>query len=235
MTDLSNLQLFTTQEHDCSYLPDQVATTLFVDPNHPIDQDLYSHLSRLGFRRSGGNIYRPYCTDCQACLPARVTVNQFNPKRGQRRCLKRNSDIEAQLTTSIDTPEHYELYARYINTRHSDGDMYPANEEQYRSFLTSEWDVTQYVNFYVNEKLCAVVVMDQLNDGLSAVYTFFDPDMQERSLGVFAILWQIENVKKQGLSYLYLGYWIKQCQKMSYKLNYRPVELFHKQRWVSVK
>jgi len=235
MTDLSNLRLFTTQEHECGYLTDQKATTLFVDPDHDIDKSLYSQLSELGFRRSGAHIYRPHCNQCQACTPARIPTSLFVPNRSQKRCLKRNQDIHTNVTQSIDTPEHYQLYARYIEQRHKDGDMYPPSKEQYLSFLTSEWGVTEYINFYLNDVLVAVSVVDRIENGLSAIYTFFEPELTNRSLGVYALLWQIEYCQNQGLTYLYLGYWIKKCQKMSYKLNYRPLQLFHNQRWLHVK
>lgn len=235
MTDLSTLKLFATQPHPCSYLEDQEATTLFVDPEAPIDIALYSQLSQLGFRRSGSHLYRPQCSSCQACISCRIPVHLFNPNRSQRRCWQRNQDLLISITDNINTRKHYELYAKYITHRHQDGDMYPPSIAQYEAFLTREWGVTRYLEIHEGEQLLGVAVCDQLEDGLSAVYTFYDPDQTRRSLGAFAILAQIEIARNQGLSYLYLGYWIKQCEKMRYKVQYRPLELLINRRWMRLK
>lgn len=235
MTDLSSLKLFATQPHPCSYLEDQEATTLFVDPEAPVDITLYSQLSQLGFRRSGSHLYRPQCKNCQACISCRIPVALFNPNRSQRRCWQRNSDVVISVTDNINTRKHYELYAKYIAQRHKDGDMYPPSITQYEAFLTREWGVTRYLELHAGEHLLGVAVCDQLEDGLSAVYTFYDPDEERRSLGVFAILAQIEIARNQGMNYLYLGYWIKQCHKMRYKIQYRPLELLLNRRWMRLK
>jgi arginine-tRNA-protein transferase len=231
---MRDLKVYTTYPHSCSYLADQEATTLFVDPRQRMDQKLYSHLSLLGFRRSGSHIYRPHCTHCEACVPARIPVNEFKPKRGQRRTWNRNQDLQVQCSDNIRDREAFELYCRYIRLRHADGDMYPPDREQYESFLNNAWDCTRYYRFYEGETLQAVAVVDQLLDGLSAIYTFFEPDADRRSLGGYAILWQIERAKELGLDYLYLGYWIRDCQKMAYKSEYRPLELYVNNRWASL-
>ncbi|HWV15130.1 MAG TPA: arginyltransferase [Cellvibrio sp.] len=232
MTDLSTLRLFATKPHPCSYIDGQIATTVFVDPEAAIDVELYSQLSLLGFRRSGGHLYRPQCANCQACISCRIPVDIFKMNRNQRRCLQRNRDIEIGLAAAIESSEHYHLYARYIESRHQDGDMYPPSEEQYRAFLTSEWGATQFWEFRLAGRLVGVAVCDQVDDGLSAVYTFYDPDLQERALGKFAVLSQIKRAKQLGLRYVYLGYWIKQCEKMNYKIQYRPLELLMNHRWM---
>ncbi len=235
MTDLNRIKLFATRPHPCSYLPEEDATTVFIDPNAEVDAQLYSELSRYGFRRSGGNIYRPHCEACHACVPIRLVVENFDPNRSQKRCLKRNSDLYFKTVESIDTDEHYNLYEYYINKRHCDGDMYPANRSQYRDFLTREWESTQYIEMRTPEhKLIALAVTDVLNHGLSAVYTFFDPDETKRSLGMFGILYQIQLAQEKQLPYVYLGYWIRRCQKMNYKTNYRPYQLLINQNWVTV-
>ncbi|MFO1388796.1 arginyltransferase [Cellvibrio sp.] len=232
MTDLSTLKLFATQPHPCSYIDGEQATTVFVDPEATIDITLYSQLSLLGFRRSGGHLYRPQCASCQACMSCRIPVGLFRPNRSQRRCWLKNKDISISTTSRIDTLEHYNLYSRYIEGRHQDGDMYPPSEEQYKAFLTSEWGATRYLEFRLNGILIGVSVCDYLEDGISAVYTFYDAALSERSLGKFAILAQIEKAKELGLSYVYLGYWIKQCEKMNYKTDYRPLELLVNRRWL---
>lgn len=232
MTDLSTLKLFATQPHPCSYIEGEQATTVFVDPEAQIDITLYSQLSLLGFRRSGGHLYRPQCTNCQACMSCRIPVNLFKPDRSQRRCWQKNQDIQISTTERIDTPEHYKLYSTYIESRHQDGDMYPPSEEQYKAFLTNEWGSTRYLEFRLAGELIGVSVCDHLDDGLSAVYTFYQPKLNERSLGKYAILAQIYRAKEMGLSYVYLGYWIKQCGKMNYKTDYRPLELLVNRRWL---
>ncbi len=233
-SSLRDLKVYTTYPHSCSYLENREATTLFVDPRQEVDQNLYSNLSLLGFRRSGSHLYRPHCNHCQACIPARIPVNEFTPKRSQRRAIKRNLDLEVECTDDIRDEAAYQLYRRYIEQRHSDGDMYPPDREQYLSFLNNAWDCTRYFRFYDAGKLTAVAVVDELLDGLSAIYTFFDPEATDRSLGRYAILWQIERTAELGLQYLYLGYWIKNCRKMAYKSEYRPLELFVNGRWTSL-
>jgi leucyl-tRNA---protein transferase len=232
MTDLSTLKLFATKPHPCSYIDGEEATTVFVDPEAEIDRELYSKLSLLGFRRSGGHLYRPQCSHCQACISCRILVGRFKPNRAQKRCWQKNQDIDVRLVTTIDSPEHYNLYARYIEKRHQDGDMYPPTETQYQAFLTSEWGSTQYWEFRLGGVLVGVSVCDHLHDGLSAVYTYFDPEYSDRALGKFAILMQIAKAQTQGLPYVYLGYWIKQCEKMNYKIQYRPLELLMNRRWM---
>ena len=233
-SSVRDLKVYTTYPHNCSYLEDQEATTLFVDPRQRVDKQLYSNLSVLGFRRSGNHIYRPHCTHCEACIPARILVNPFSPKRGQRRTWKRNQDLLVAPTTDIRDDAAFELYCRYIRLRHADGDMYPPDREQYESFLNNAWECTHYYRFYDRHELIAVAVVDELLDGLSAIYTFFEPIEHKRSLGGHAILWQIEEARRMGLEYLYLGYWIKDCQKMAYKSEYRPLELYINGRWTSL-
>lgn len=234
VASLEDLKLFQTTPHACSYLDEQ-ATTLFIDPEAKVDQALYSQLSRHGFRRSGRHLYRPHCESCRQCILSRIPVADFSFNRSQKRCVKRNSDIRVELAESTDMSLDYPLYVRYINERHRDGDMYPPSEEQYSSFLSAEWGVTRFARFYQGERLIAVSVFDVLDDGLSAVYTFFDPLEHKRSLGNFAILWQIEQTRELCLDYLYLGYWIRDCQKMSYKIHYRPLQLYIDRRWLTLR
>jgi arginyl-tRNA--protein-N-Asp/Glu arginylyltransferase len=199
-----------------------------------VDVHLYSQLSELGFRRSGPHLYRPHCASCNACIPARIPVGRFQTNRQQKRIWQRNQDLRVEDRTSLHGDEFYDLYARYIEGRHRDGDMYPPTRQQFESFLTREWNITHYYCFYADTKLVAVAVVDVIESGLSAIYTFFDPDQSARSLGVYAVLWQIEMARRLDLPNVYLGYWIKQCRKMAYKINYRPVELLINGRWVSL-
>lgn len=235
MTKVAELKVFATHPHECSYLAGEEATTLFIDPATQIDQGLYSRLSDVGFRRSGCHLYRPHCATCSACIPVRVVVSQFHPSRAQRRINSRNSDLVARDLPSINTPGIYALYSDYIEQRHADGDMYPPTEEQYRSFLTSQWGCTRYVGFYLEEKLISVAVVDHMDNGLSAIYTFYDPQMSDRSLGTYAVLWQIAEARRLRLPHVYLGYWIAESRKMAYKSKFRPLEMLRDGQWKSVK
>lgn len=231
MTASSGLKFFSTPPHPCSYLDDQRAITLFADPQAPMTNVMYSQLSLYGFRRSGNYIYRPQCQDCHACIPVRIAVNDFQPNRQQRRTWQQNEDIEIRRVPANFSQEHYDLYARYIHHRHHDGDMYPPSIAQYVSFLFSEWSDTWLYEFRVDNELLGVAVCDVLRNGLSAVYTFYEPTTTKRSLGTLAVLWQIAEAKRLGLSYLYLGYWVEKSRKMAYKTRFQPLEIFLHQRW----
>lgn len=228
------IKFYSTAPHECSYLEGEQATTLFVDPDKQIDIPLYTALSEHGFRRSGKHLYKPNCEHCDACIPVRIPVAGFNWKRRFKRIMKRNEDIDVVVVNDISGSEYYQLYARYIRDRHRDGDMYPPSQEQYQNFLTSEWKSTEFLRYEVDGKLLGVAVTDNLVTGLSAIYTFFDPRLEQRSLGVYSVLKQIELCKERGLDYLYLGYWIKNCAKMAYKSEYRPMEILSNAHWLRV-
>lgn len=229
-----DLKLFQTNEHDCSYLPDLQARTLFIDPETKLTKTSQSRLAALGFRRSGDFVYRPNCKDCSACVPARIPVHHFKASRTQRRILNRNNALTVEICPATANDERYDLYARYISARHQDGDMYPPSPEQFADFLCNSEADSRFIEYRDEGKLVAVAVTDLLDNAYSAVYSFFDPDNQRASYGVYTILSQIEQVKQAGSDYLYLGYWIKACQKMSYKVDYRPVELFVNDRWTEL-
>lgn len=230
--ELGTKQFFATPEHDCSYLADQRAKTLFLDPRETLDSSLYSALTGLGFRRSGSHIYRPHCERCQACVPTRVPVTAFRLTRRFKRVLKRNADLHVSFEPATFRGSYFHLYKRYIEARHADGDMHPATPEQFRSFLLSPWSDTEFLCVWRDDELLAVAVTDVLDDGLSAIYTFFEPQQEARSLGVYCILKQIEAAVGAGKSHLYLGYWIEGSAKMRYKIDYRPVELLARERWI---
>jgi len=234
MTELARLKFYATQPHACSYLPNEQATTLFLDPSQPMNGQIYAELSELGFRRSGDHLYRPHCQLCKACVPARIPVTHFRPSRKQNRVLKRNLDIKVTRCDPGFTEERYQLYARYISERHADGDMFPPSRGQFSTFLVSHLPYAFFYEMRVEDRLIGIAVTDVLPNGMSAVYTFYDPSEERRSLGVFGILWQIAETRRLGLEAVYLGYWIKGCRKMSYKTEYRPIELFVNQRWVAL-
>ncbi|AXA66687.1 arginyltransferase [Pseudomonas oryzihabitans] len=234
MTELARLKFYATQPHACSYLPNEQATTLFLDPSQPMNGQIYAELSELGFRRSGDHLYRPHCQLCKACVPARIPIARFRPSRKQTRVLKRNLDIKVTRCDPGFTEERYQLYARYISERHADGDMFPPSRGQFSTFLVSHLPYAFFYEMRVEDRLIGIAVTDVLPNGMSAVYTFYDPSEEKRSLGVFGILWQIAETRRLGLDAVYLGYWIKGCRKMSYKTEYRPIELFVNQRWVAL-
>jgi len=231
MSNLRTLVFFATPAHDCSYLPDRQATTMFVDPRANIDRRLYSQLTVLGFRRSGSHYYRPHCENCNACIPVRLRVDQFRPDRSQRRVLKKNADLSCRMVRASYTERYYELYAQYIEERHADGDMYPPSREQFASFLVDGATDSWFLEILDQGRLVGLAAIDQLDEGLSAIYTVFDPAYEHRSLGTFAVLWQIEEARRLDLPYLYLGYWIAECSKMNYKTRFRPIEALRDGHW----
>lgn len=229
--NLREIKVFTTFPHRCSYLPEKEATTLFVDPRQNVTPELYTELSLMGFRRSGDHIYRPHCHSCNACIAARVPVNDFSLSRSQKRVLNANSDLRVGVSSSVDDDEAYSLYARYISEKHADGDMFPPDREQYESFLNNSLGCTQYFRLYDDEKLVCVAVSDRMLDGLAAIYTFYDPSSEKRSLGTFAVLLQIAHAQRVNLPYVYLGYWVEGCRKMNYKTRFKPLETHRDGRW----
>lgn len=225
------LAFYATPDHACSYLPGRSARTLFADPAVRLDTRIYSRLTLYGFRRSGRHIYRPSCDTCEACVPVRIPVAEFVPNRSQRRAWARNQDLSPAACTAGYRQEHFDLYRRYVASRHPGGGMDNADPMQYLDFLTSNWSETWFQEFRLGNRLAAVAVTDRLEHGLSAVYTFFDPELRSRSLGTYAILWQIEECKRQQLECLYLGYWIGESPKMAYKASFWPLEAFHQGAW----
>jgi arginine-tRNA-protein transferase len=229
--DIGKIRLLLTEPHDCSYLDNQQATTAFVDPETEIDAQLYGRMSAMGFRRSGLYLYSPLCSACNACVPARIPVMDFRPSRSQKRCLKRNGDIVVKQVKHISFDQHYPIYDRYICARHHQGDMFPPSREQFEQFLGNAWDCTRFLEFRIGKQLIGCAVVDHLPAALSAIYTYFDPEYAERSLGTLAVLLQIQLAQQLELEYLYLGYWIADCQKMNYKTHYRPLQLLWENTW----
>lgn len=227
----ADLVFYASPPHACAYLPEREAATLFADPRFPMDARIYGALAEMGFRRSGDYVYRPRCPACEECRPARIPVSDFSPNRSQRRTARRNADLTVSVLPATFHEDHYALYRRYITTRHPGGGMDQDAPERYLEFLGSRWMDTRFVEFRKEERLLMVAVVDYLPQGLSAVYTFFEPESVQRSLGTQAILWQVQEARHLGLPHLYLGYWIATCPRMAYKTRFRPLEIYQEGRW----
>ncbi|MEQ1636489.1 MAG: arginyltransferase [Methylococcales bacterium] len=226
-----SIPLLSMQPHACSYLSNKTAQTTFVHPSFPMTTAVYAQLIARGFRRNGDDAYTPQCTGCAACIPVRVPVADFKPNRNQSRCITKNHNTEAIIKPAAFEQQHYDLYCRYQKTKHPDSSMQYATPDDYLRFLGSTWCDTHFIEFNITGQLVAVAIVDHFESAISAVYTFFDPDFAHYSLGVYAVLWQLDYAKQLKLNWLYLGYWIADCQKMRYKNQYRPLEIFRNDRW----
>lgn len=233
MREAERLALYRTADHICGYFPQRIANDLVIDPGAPDLARHYGMALNWGFRRSGDILYRPHCRQCQACVAVRIPVDGFRPDRSQRRCLVRNKDLEVRVTPAQRGEEHVALYRRYLRARHAGGGMDGHGATEFDQFLIGRWSDTRFLELREphGRRLLAVAVTDQLDDGLSAVYTFFDPDAGERALGTFAILQQLHWARRENRRFLYLGYWIEGHAKMDYKRRFRPLQGFIGHQW----
>ncbi|MDD4928697.1 MAG: arginyltransferase [Gallionella sp.] len=221
---ISALHFYLTAPYPCSYLPQLQACSQVATPGGLVNTALYSQLVRQGFRRSSTYVYRPHCENCRACVQMRVLAKQFMPDRSQRRAWTQHATLDATLHPLQDKPEYYELYQRYQRVRHPDGGMDNDDHNAYQTFLLQSHIDTVLVEFRERGILRMVSVIDLLNDGLSSVYTFYEPAVPRARFGVYNVLWQIELCRKLNLDFVYLGYWIKESRKMSYKTRYQPAQ-----------
>lgn len=235
---LQKLQFYVTTGYSCGYLPNKLAQSLIASPQHLIDANIYSGLIQQGFRRSGKFAYRPHCENCRECIAVRVILKDFAPNRSQKRAYKQHQNLTAYVIPVAFHEEHYKLYAAYQNTRHMDdqsADKTSAEQddvEQYRNFLCQTNVESVLVEFREDDQLKMVSVIDIVRDGISAVYTFYDTTNAKASYGTYNVLWQVEWAKALNLPYLYLGYWIKDSQKMAYKQNFKPLEKLIDGEWL---
>ena len=232
-----DLRLFQTGGHACGYWPERDARDLVLDPRDPRLPHIYPQALDWGFRRSGDIVYRPHCAHCRACVAVRIPVAEFVPDRSQRRCLARNAQVEARIVPARRTPEHFALYQRYLEARHRDGGMDGHGTAEFDQFLVGAWSDTRFLELRAPATadapgaLLAVAVTDRIPTGLSAVYTFYEPELRARGLGTLAVLRQLEWARREGLRHLYLGYWIDGHAKMDYKRRFHPLEAFDGRRW----
>jgi arginine-tRNA-protein transferase len=227
-----SLPLYISAPQECEYLSDQEARSIFIAPEVEMNAELYAYLLSVGFRRSGKFVYKPRCEACQACIPCRLPVQCFKISRSQKRVLSKNTDVTVESICATFKEEHFQLYLKYQKHKHPGGNMQTFDEAAYKDFLCESFGDSVFLETRKDGRLLAVALTDVFPEALSAVYTFFDPDYVQRSLGSFSILKQIELAKQLGKEHLYMGYYIKDCQKMSYKSNFKPIEYYRSDEWV---
>ena len=226
-----HVRLFQTLPHACGYYAERTAQNLVIDPAAPQLDRLYGAALERGFRRAGGHLYLPHCLECRACTPCRIDVAQFRPDRSQRRCLKRNADLAVAECPAGYNAERHALYEKYLRQRHPGGGMDDADASDFRRFLTAPWSPTVFLEIRQGSRLLGVAVTDVCRSALSAVYTFYDPAEDERGLGTYAILSQVEFARRRGLAWVYLGFWIEGHPKMDYKRRFKPLQLRTAEGW----
>jgi len=229
-----SIPLFLTEQSPCSYLDKTNSQSAFVHPSFSLNTTVYSQLIEQGFRRSGNEVYTPHCPRCSQCIPTRVDVKKFSPSKNQKRCIKKNHHTSVVIKPAQFEQAHYDLYLRYQNHKHGDGSMVNSSKEDYINFLASRWCNTLFVEFSIDNELAAVAIVDLLDNALSAVYTFFEAKFSTFSLGNYAVLWQIQHAQELDLEFVYMGFWIKDCRKMSYKTQYQPIQGFMENQWITL-
>ena len=225
------IRLFETVVDDCPYLDDKKSASILVDPDHTVDSALFTMLSRSGFRRSGDMLYAPKCPDCNACISVRIPAQRFNPSRSQKRVWSKNRDLSVTLEDVRFDQTHFELYLKYQRHRHPESSMCDEDPDKYIGFIDSYFSKSKFLCFWLHDQLIGISVLDQFEGGISAVYTFFDPDHYKCSLGTYAILYMIKLCKMRDIPFVYLGYWIDGSQKMDYKRKFKPLQGHIDRKW----
>jgi arginine-tRNA-protein transferase len=226
-------QFYVTAPQPCPYLENRMERKLFTALQGDGVEQLNNSLSQQGFRRSQNVLYRPSCSDCSACLSARIDVARFSPTRSQKRTRKRNRHLVRRATSPWATEDQYQLFRHYLDSRHSDGGMADMDVFEYAAMIEETPIRSRVVEYATHDDntLTAVSLTDVLEDGLSMVYSFYDPDQPQNSLGTYMILDHIEIAREAGLPYVYLGYWVKGSPKMGYKTKFSGLELYHGGKW----
>ena len=232
---MTTLQLFQSSPYQCGYLPNSTAQNLFTSPSTALTPAIYSSLINVGFRRSGDSVLRPNCAQCNQCISLRVNISDFTLSRSQKRVMNLNADLTCRIVEQPKPQQYYSLYTDYVRYKHPTSENMQDAEDTFKHFFLSRWAKTFVIEFITNnQELACIAICDPLTHGWSAVYTFYDPALSARSLGTYSILKQIEYVQKCGLDYLYLGYWIHDCEKMNYKTKFRPCEGYKNEQWILI-
>lgn len=226
-----SIKLYKTVAEPCPYLPERQSCSIIVDPDMEIDNYIFSSLSKSGFRRSGEMLYKPRCEECNACISVRIPTDTFNASRSQKRVWKRNLDIDVVIEPAEFKQQHFELYIRYQQARHPDSSMCNDDPSKYRNFIMSRFSGSEFHVFYLKNQLIGVCVTDRMENGVSAVYSFFEPELQQRSLGTLFIMHLVKYGKLHRIPYVYLGYWVEDSQKMDYKSKFRPLQGYVDGQW----
>jgi arginine-tRNA-protein transferase len=235
-------QFYLTAPSACPYLPEREERKVFTHLVGERAGDLNDVLTHGGFRRSQSIAYRPACENCKACLSVRVIAEEFRLSRSQRRVRLRNADVASDMRTAAPTSEQYSVFRAYLDSRHQDGGMADMTVLDYAMMVEDSHVETKVVEYRLRDPagrfprpgagpLIGVALSDVLSDGLSMVYSFYDPDYDDRSLGTFMILDHIARARRMGLSYVYLGYWIEGSRKMDYKRRFLPQERLLPDKW----
>lgn len=228
------IRLFETVADECPYLEDKKSASIVVDPDYEVDAELFASLSRSGFRRSGEMLYSPKCPSCNSCVSVRIPSKQFKASKSQKRVWRKNSDLNVGLEEVRFEQEHFDMYFRYQQQRHPESTMCDDDVEKYMSFIDSNYARSKFLTFRLKGQLIGISVLDQFDGGLSAVYTFFDPELSSRSLGTYAILYTLELAKAHQIPYVYLGYWIDGSAKMDYKRKFKPLQGYQDRQWLEL-
>ena len=229
-------QFYVTAPQDCPYLEKQVERKLFTALYGSNSRRLNNSLSKQGFRRSQNVLYRPSCSNCNACMSARISSTAFKQSKSQKRIYTRNKDVIRTVNPPLATDPQYALFKRYINTRHPNGGMSDMDAEDFTAMIEETNVDSKIVEYYVSKdgipELISFSLVDILDDGISMVYSVFDPYMKERSLGTYMIIDHNDLALEIGLNFVYLGYWVKGSSKMDYKKRFSPLQVFTDDKWV---